>query len=50
MTTVREAADALRRQRFATQTADELAALAQDADAWAAYVAGADSALSDGIA
>ena len=50
MATVREAADASRRQVFAVQTADELAALAQDPDAWAAYVAGADAAIGDGIA
>ncbi len=47
--TVREAAEALRRQRFAHQVADELAALRNDAEAWERYVAQADNAVGDGL-
>ena len=47
--TVRDAAEALRRQRFARRVADELAMLRSDADAWAEYVSEADDAVDDGI-
>lgn len=48
--TVREAAEALRRQRFARQVAAELAELREDAAAWEGYLAEADStSVSDGI-
>ncbi len=47
--TVREAAEALRRQRFAHQVADELADLRNDAEAWERYVAQADDAVGDGL-
>jgi hypothetical protein len=47
--TVREAAEALRRQRFAHRVAGELAALRSDTEAWERYVAQADDAVGDGI-
>jgi hypothetical protein len=48
--TVRDATEALRRQRFAHQVAAELAELRDDPLAWQAYVAEADAtAVSDGI-
>jgi hypothetical protein len=47
--TVREAAEALRRQRFAHLVADELAALRNDPEAWERYVAQADEAVGDGL-
>ena len=48
--TVRDAAEALRRQRFAHQVAAELADLREDPEAWKAYLAEADDTLlSDGI-
>lgn len=48
--TVSEAAEALRRQRFARQTATELADLRQDTNAWSAYLAEAESTtVADGI-
>lgn len=48
--TVRDAAEALRRQRFAHQVAAELADLREDPEAWQAYLADADGTLvSDGI-
>ncbi|HEY5876507.1 MAG TPA: VOC family protein [Ilumatobacteraceae bacterium] len=47
--TVRAAAEALRRQRFAHQVADELASLRNDAEAWERYVAQADHAVGDGL-
>lgn len=48
--TVREAAEALRRQRFAHQVAAELAELHKDPQAWDAYVAEADdTSVNDGI-
>ncbi len=48
--TVRDAAEALRRQRFAHQVAAELAELRQDPHAWHAYLADADeTSVSDGI-
>ena len=47
--TVREAAEALRRQRFAHLVADELAALRNDPEDWERYVAQADEAVGDGL-
>jgi predicted DNA-binding protein len=48
--TVREAAEALRRLRFASQVATELEELRNDAAAWEAYVADAEaSSVTDGI-
>ena len=48
--TVRDAAEALRRQRFAHQVAAELAELREDSQAWHAYLAEADdTSVSDGI-
>ena len=48
--TVREAAEALRRQRFAHQVNDEMAALRSDAQAWAAYLADGDqTSVGDGV-
>lgn len=48
--TIRDAAEALGRQRFAHQVAAELAALQADADAWKAYLAEAEStSVPDGI-
>ena len=51
MDTTRAAAEALRRQRFAGHVTDELNALRSDPEAWADYLAEADStSVSDGIA
>ena len=48
--TVRDAAEALRRQRFAHQAAAELAELREDPAAWHAYLAEAgDTSVNDGI-
>lgn len=48
--TVREATEALRRQRFAHQVAIEIAELRNDPEAWSAYLAEADStSVADGI-
>jgi predicted DNA-binding protein len=48
--TVRDAVEALRRQRFARQVAAELAELHEDPQAWAAYLAEADNtSVGDGI-
>lgn len=48
--TVRDATEALRRQRFAHQVATELAELNNDPKAWAAYLAEAyKTSVSDGI-
>jgi hypothetical protein len=48
--TVRDAAEALRRQRFAKQVAAELTELRSDPEAWKAYLAEADStSVSDGV-
>ena len=48
--TVRDAAEALRRQRFAHQVASELSDLRDDPDAWSDYVAEADATtVSDGL-
>lgn len=48
--TVRDAAEALRRQRFASQVAAELAELKADEGAWNDYLAEADStSVTDGV-
>ena len=48
--TVRDAAEALRRQRFAHQVAAELAALRDDPEAWKDYLTEAEStSVTDGI-
>jgi hypothetical protein len=48
--TIRDAAEALGRQRFAHQVAAELAALRTDGESWNAYIAEADStSVADGI-
>jgi len=48
--TVRDATEALRRQRFAHVVAAELAELRNDTGAWKAYLAEADStSVTDGV-
>lgn len=48
--TIRDATEALGRQRFAHQVAAELVKLRSDQDAWKAYVTEADSSsVADGI-
>ncbi len=48
--TIRDATEALGRQRFAHQVAGELAALQTDKNAWNAYLAEAEStSVEDGI-
>lgn len=48
--TIRDATEALGRQRFAHRVAGELAALQTDEDAWNAYLAEAEStSVADGI-
>lgn len=48
--TVRDAAEALRRQRFAQQVAAELAELRNDPAAWEAYISETDAtSVTDGI-
>ncbi len=48
--TVRDAAEALRRQRFAHQVAAEISQLRSDPQAWEEYLAEADStSVGDGI-
>ncbi|MDH5371506.1 MAG: hypothetical protein OEX97_01035 [Acidimicrobiia bacterium] len=48
--TVRDAAEALRRQRFAHQVAAELAELRKDPAAWEAYLSETDAtSVTDGI-
>ena len=48
--TIREAAEALRRQRFARRVADELATLQQDPAAWSDYLTEAEqTAVADGL-
>lgn len=48
--TVRDAAEALRRQRFARQVASEYASLRADPAAWGDYLAEAESSsVADGI-
>jgi transposase len=49
MDTVRDAAEALRRQRYAEQVAGELAELEKNPEAWAEYLAEAETSVSDGI-
>ena len=50
METVRDAAEALRRQRFARQVASELVALRGSQSAWADYLADAEAtAVGDGV-
>ncbi len=50
METVRDAADALRRQRFAWKVAGELADLERHASAWTDYLAEAEeTSVADGI-
>jgi hypothetical protein len=50
MATVREAADALRRQRFARQVAQELDTLKKDEAKWASYLAEAETTdVTDGV-
>lgn len=50
METVRDAVEALRRQRFAGQVATQLDTLRGDASAWAEYLADAEStAVPDGV-
>jgi hypothetical protein len=48
--TVRDATEALRRQRFARRVAAELAELRRDSAAWASYLADAEgTSVTDGI-
>ena len=48
--TVRQAAEALRRMRFGLRVQEEYAALRSDPDAWADYLAEAESShVADGI-
>ena len=48
--TVRDATEALRRQRFATQVAGEFTDLRQNPERWAAYLADAEATdVSDGV-
>ena len=48
--TVRQAAEALRRMRFGSRVQEEYAALRNDPDAWADYLAEAESShVADGI-
>ncbi len=50
METVRDAAEALRRQRFASRVADEFAALRADESAWGDYLAEMESTnVTDGL-
>lgn len=50
MDTVRDAAEALRRQRFARQVAAEMADLRRDPEAWRSYLAEADAtSVADGV-
>lgn len=50
METVRDAAEALRRQRFARQVVEELSALRDDPSAWADYLTEAEStSTADGV-
>ena len=48
--TVRDAVEALRRQRFARRVADEIAELRSDPEAWASYLADAETtSVTDGV-
>jgi hypothetical protein len=50
METVRDATEALRRQRFAHQVAAELATLRENTSAWVEYLAEAEAAsVTDGV-
>lgn len=50
MATVRDAAEALRRQRFARQVAEELSRLRDDPEAWPDYLAETDvTSVADGL-
>jgi predicted transcriptional regulator len=50
LATVRDAAEALRRQRFAHQVTEELADLRTDPEAWSSYLAEAEATdVSDGV-
>ena len=50
MQTVRDAVDALHREQFGHQVSAELAALRGDGEAWAAYLADAETTnVADGI-
>ena len=50
MQILRDATEALRRERFAHQVAEELAALRADPAAWADYLAeGESTSVSDGL-
>ncbi len=50
MATVRAAAEALRRQRFARQVAEELEELRDNPEAWSTYMAEADAtSVTDGL-
>ena len=50
MATVRDAAEALRRQRFAAQVAAELSAIRDDPEAWSSYLAEGDATtVTDGL-
>ena len=50
MDTVRDAVEALRRQRFARRVTAEIAELRSDPDAWRSYLAEAESAsVIDGL-
>ena len=48
--TVRDATEALRRQRFARRVSAELSDLRSDPDAWSSYLAGAEgTSVTDGL-
>jgi hypothetical protein len=48
--TVRDAAEALRRSRFADQVTSELEELRRDPEAWESYLADADTtSVNDGV-
>ncbi len=48
--TVRDAAEALRRQRFARRVTAEIAELRRDPEAWTSYLADAEStSVTDGL-
>jgi hypothetical protein len=50
MATVRDAAEALRRQKFASQVATELSEIREDPEAWSDYLAEGDATtVSDGL-
>lgn len=50
LATVRDATEALRRQRFAHRVADELADLRSDPEAWSSYLAEGDvTSVNDGV-